>query len=73
MKPITVSINPSYFCNFSCDFCYLTPEQLKDQKRISLVDLDKRLNQISEHREIDWIDLYGGGDWRLKKRLLLWT
>ena len=52
MKPITVSINPSYFCNFSCDFCYLTPEQLKDQKRISLVDLDKRLNQISEHREM---------------------
>ena len=46
MKPITVSINPSYFCNFSCDFCYLTPEQLKDQKRISLVDLD---NYKEEH------------------------
>ena len=67
MKPITVSINPSYFCNFSCDFCYLTPEQLKDQKRISLVDLDKRLNQISQHREIDWIDLYGGEIGALKK------
>ena len=67
MKPITVSINPSYFCNFRCNFCYLTPEQLGDQKRISLVDLDKRLNQISEYREIDWIDLYGGEIGALKK------
>ena len=67
MNPITVSINPSYFCNFSCNFCYLTPEQLRDQKRISLVDLDNRLNQISQHREIDWIDLYGGEIGALKK------
>ena len=67
MKPITVSINPSYFCNFSCDFCYLTPEQLRDQKRISLVELDKRLDEISNKREIDWIDLYGGEIGALKK------
>ena len=67
MKPITVSINPSYFCNFRCNFCYLTPEQLGDQKRISLVDLDNRLNQISQYREIDWIDLYGGEIGALKK------
>lgn len=67
MNPITVSINPSYFCNFSCDFCYLTPEQLRDQKRISLVDLDKRLEEISIKREIEWIDLYGGEIGALKK------
>jgi len=67
MKPITISINPSYFCNFSCDFCYLTPEQLRDQKRISLVELDKRLDEISKKREIDWIDLYGGEIGALKK------
>ena len=67
MKPITVSINPSYFCNFRCNFCYLTPEQLGDQKRLSLVDLDNRLNQISQYREIDWIDLYGGEIGDLKK------
>ena len=67
MKPITVSINPSYFCNFSCDFCYLTPEQLRDQKKISLVDLDKRLEELSKKREIDWIDLYGGEIGALKK------
>ena len=67
MNEITVSINPSYFCNFSCDFCYLTPEQLQDQKKIHLNDLDSRLNEISKHRKIDWIDLYGGEIGALKK------
>lgn len=67
MNEITVSINPSYFCNFSCDFCYLTSEQLQDQKKIHLNDLDSRLNEISKHRKIDWIDLYGGEIGALKK------
>ena len=67
MKPITISINPSYFCNFSCDFCYLTPEQLRDQKRISLVDLDKKLEEVNKFREIEWVDLYGGEIGALKK------
>ena len=57
MKEITVSINPSYFCNFRCDFCYLTPEQLGDQKRISMSDLDNRLHEISLKRNISWVDL----------------
>jgi len=67
MKKITVSINPSYFCNFRCRFCYLTPEQLGDQKRIDLRDLDRLLEEITKHREIDWIDLYGGEIGALKK------
>ena len=46
MKPITVSINPSYFCNFRCDFCYLTSEQLGDQK--DLADFEGK----------SWDDLY---------------
>ncbi len=45
-KPITVSVNPSYFCNFRCDFCYLTEEQLSDQKKIELEKLDDLLSQI---------------------------
>jgi len=69
MKKITVSINPSYFCNFRCRFCYLTPEQLGDQKRIDLRDLDRLLEEITKHREIDWIDLYGGEIGALKKNL----
>lgn len=63
-KPITVSINPSYFCNFRCDFCYLTEQQLSDQKRISLEQLDHLLSQIPN---IGHIDLYGGEIGVLKK------
>jgi len=59
-----VSINPSYFCNFRCDFCYLTPEQLGDQKKISLERLDELLGDIPK---IDYVDLYGGEIGALKK------
>ena len=40
---MNISINPSYFCNFRCDFCYLTPEQLGDQKKIKPEKLDELL------------------------------
>ena len=60
----TVSINPSYFCNFRCDFCYLTPEQLGNQKKISLERLDQLLGDIPK---IDYVDLYGGEIGALKK------
>jgi len=55
---MNVSINPTYFCNFKCNFCYLTPEQLRDQKKIEPKQLDKLLGDIPE--PIDHIDLYGG-------------
>jgi sulfatase maturation enzyme AslB (radical SAM superfamily) len=67
MTNITVSINPSYLCNFRCEFCYLTNEQLKDQKKIPLTILDKRLEEINKVRNIDWVDLYGGEIGALKK------
>ena len=67
MNNITVSINPSYFCNFRCNFCYLTSKQLGEQKKISLSILDKRLEEISKIRNIEWIDLYGGEIGALKK------
>jgi len=63
-KPFSVSINPSYFCNFRCNFCYLTPEQLGDQKKIDPKKLDKLLSNIPK---IDHIDLYGGEIGALKK------
>jgi len=59
-----VSINPSYFCNFRCDFCYLTTEQLGNQKKISLERLDELLRDIPK---IDYVDLYGGEIGALKK------
>lgn len=67
MDKITVSINPSYFCNFRCNFCYLTPQQLGDQKKIPLHILDKKLKEISKVRIIEWVDLYGGEIGALKK------
>jgi len=59
-----VSINPSYFCNFRCNFCYLTTEQLSNQKKISLERLDELLGDIPK---IDYVDLYGGEIGALKK------
>lgn len=60
----TVSINPSYFCNFSCKFCYLTESQLRDPRKISLDKLDELLGQVPT---IEHIDLYGGEIGVLKK------
>ena len=59
-----VSINPTYFCNFRCDFCYLTSEQLGNQKQISLNKLDELLAQVPD---IEHIDLYGGEVGAMKK------
>lgn len=64
---MNISINPSYFCNFRCNFCYLTPEQLADQKKIELTRLDQMLSEVSQHSKIKWIDLYGGEIGALKK------
>jgi len=59
-----VSINPTYFCNFRCDFCYLTSEELGNQKQISLNKLDELLSQV---QNIKHIDLYGGEIGAMKK------
>lgn len=64
---MNISINPSYFCNFRCNFCYLTPEQLADQKKIELTRLDQMLSEVRQHSKIKWIDLYGGEIGALKK------
>ena len=57
---MNLSINPTYFCNFRCDFCYLTPEQLGDQKKIAPEKLDKLLSEVTLLEKIDHVDLYGG-------------
>lgn len=59
-KTINLSINPSYHCNFDCSFCYLTPQQLKDTKRLDLKLLEKRLNEVRAVFNIGSVDLYGG-------------
>jgi len=57
---ITVSINPTYYCNFRCDFCYLTKEQLSDSTRLPIDLLEHRINEILAYDTIDMVDLYGG-------------
>lgn len=60
MEDIAVSLNPSYLCNFRCDFCYLTHEQLSSKECLSVESIDSILKDIQSHRKIATIDLYGG-------------
>lgn len=55
-----LSINPTYYCNFRCDFCYLTEEQLSDRTKLNLDVLSKRIDEVQSHFEVNMIDLYGG-------------
>ena len=64
---MNISINPSYFCNFRCPFCYLTPLQLGDQTKIDLDRLDQMLAEVTKWEPITHVDLYGGEIGALKK------
>ena len=57
---INISINPWYYCNFRCNFCYLTETQLSDRKLLDLEMLSNRLAEISMYDTIGQIDFYGG-------------
>lgn len=59
-KDINLSINPTYECNFRCNFCYLTKDQLSDPLKIDLERLNQMLLEVSKHRAVSHIDLYGG-------------
>ena len=60
MKKINISLNPTYYCNLRCSFCYLTEKQLGDRKVLSLEKIEKTVDHILETREIDLVDIYGG-------------
>jgi ACT domain-containing protein len=53
----TISLNPLYKCNFRCPFCYLTEEQLSDNKRLDVDRLDELLSEVPK---IKFVDFYGG-------------
>jgi len=57
---MNLSINPWYYCNFRCHFCYLTPEQLGDRKLLDLERLNEMLSEVMMYDSIDHVDLYGG-------------
>ena len=71
MKPINLSINPTYLCNFRCDFCYLTKEQLSDKKKIEIERIKEMVVEISENGYVvENVDLYGGEIGLLKSEYL---
>ncbi len=55
---MNLSINPTYYCNFRCDFCYLTDAQLGDRHKIADSLLEQSLSQVTD--DIGHVDLYGG-------------
>lgn len=57
---MNLSINPTYYCNFRCHFCYLTNDQLSDKKLLNLEILENKLLQILKYDKIVHVDLYGG-------------
>ncbi len=60
MKSIALSLNLTYYCNFRCSFCYLTPEQLGDRQTLSVEKVAERLTELSSQYHIEHVDLYGG-------------
>lgn len=60
-RDITVSLNPTYHCNFRCDFCYLTPEQLADKNKLDIERLNAMVKEIhTSGYSVSHVDLYGG-------------
>lgn len=55
-----LSINPTYYCNFRCEFCYLTEQQLSDSKLLNLDRLSEMIVEISSQKKVEMVDLYGG-------------
>lgn len=60
-KPvINLSVNPTYYCNFRCSFCYLTEQQLSDRTLLPLETVEKRVDEVLERFDIGHVDVYGG-------------
>lgn len=71
MKEITLSINPWYYCNFSCSFCYLTKEQLNDRTLLDLNKLGELIDSVNLEYQVTHVDIYGGEVLLLPERYLL--
>lgn len=58
---INLSLNPTYFCNFRCNFCYLTEQQLSSTTLLEPKRLDAMLSEITASgKNLGRVDLYGG-------------
>ena len=70
MCKLNISLNPSYYCNFRCPFCYLTEEQLGDKSRLLLEHLDMLLGKLNRECVFGTLDLYGGEPMMLPTKYL---
>lgn len=52
-----ISLNPLFYCNFSCSFCYLTSAQLRDK---TIIDFNVLAERLAEIPYIEAVDIYGG-------------
>jgi MoaA/NifB/PqqE/SkfB family radical SAM enzyme len=60
-KPaLTLSINPTYFCNFDCKFCYLSKKQLNDRTILPLDQLRHLILETEKYFRVTNVDIYGG-------------
>lgn len=57
---MNISINPTYYCNFRCKFCYLTEEQLSNRKVTPVEIIKQKVKEIQTKYDIGMVDLYGG-------------
>lgn len=61
MKEMVLSVNPWYYCNLRCSFCYLTPEQLGDKQLLTIEALNDRIDEVqAAGYTVTHVDFYGG-------------
>lgn len=59
MKNLTLSIMPSYKCNFKCEYCYLG-DLIKTYKSLDLSVMNDLLLELKQQYTINHVNLYGG-------------
>lgn len=64
-----VSVQPTFYCNLKCSYCYLGNLRNKP-KILNLEILDKRLKEILFNTEVTTIDIFGGEVSTLSKSYL---
>lgn len=59
MQDLVVSVQPTFYCENHCPYCYLGSE-IKNNEILDLKILESRLSELSEIAKISQIDLFGG-------------
>lgn len=59
MQDLVVSVQPTFYCENHCPYCYLGNE-IRNNETLDLKTLEGRLFELSEIAKISQIDLFGG-------------